>query len=258
MATPVQFANGPLPQSANTNLTQSIASSGGGTVTVGSATYLPAAGPFIIVVDNERIRIDSISGTTLTFASGGRGLEGTTAAAHSSGASVWQVVTIATLAQHIDDRASKGVIFLGQQSSNVTLSTTAGTYSDIVVSGSLAVTGGRRYRIMTSGGNNILAGGSGFATSDTWQQRLQVDEGSGYGDLPLGGSASYVMRLEVAVTTRQPIPVKVAYYEPSADDTVTFRWQMSKTNGASTVTTTVDATSAATPLAMIVEDVGAV
>lgn len=104
MANAIQHANGPLPQAANCTLTGSIAASGGGTVTVSSAAFLPAKGPFLVVVDNERLEVDSISGTTLTFLAGGRGLEGSSAAAHSSGASVYQVLSAANLARVIDDR----------------------------------------------------------------------------------------------------------------------------------------------------------
>jgi hypothetical protein len=107
MANAVQISNAPLPQPApNTTLTGSIASSGGGTVTVASAANLPAKGPFLIVVDNERIEVDSISGTTLTYLSGGRAQEGTSAAAHSSGASVYQVLSAATLVRLVDDRTA--------------------------------------------------------------------------------------------------------------------------------------------------------
>jgi hypothetical protein len=106
----IQFANGPLPVAPNTTLTSSIAASGAASPTVASAAFLPAAGPFLIVVDSERILVDSISGTTLTILAGGRAQEGTTAAAHSSGAAVWQVWSVATLARHIDERAAKGLV----------------------------------------------------------------------------------------------------------------------------------------------------
>lgn len=106
MANQIQFANGPLPQAPNTTLTGSIASSGASSPTVASAANLPTKGPFLIVVDNERIEVDSISGTTLTILSGGRAQEGTSAAAHSSGASVYHVLSAATVVRAIDDRTS--------------------------------------------------------------------------------------------------------------------------------------------------------
>jgi hypothetical protein len=100
----IQLANGPLPQAANTTLTSTIPSSGAATPTVASAANLPAKGPFLVVVDTERIEVDSISGTTLTILSGGRAQEGTSAAAHSSGASVYQVLSAATAFRMVDDR----------------------------------------------------------------------------------------------------------------------------------------------------------
>jgi hypothetical protein len=84
-----------------TTLTASIASSGGGTVTIASATGWPdgsGGAKFHIVVDpgnssEEKILVDSRSGTTLTFSSGGRGADGTLATSHSSGATIWLVFT---------------------------------------------------------------------------------------------------------------------------------------------------------------------
>jgi hypothetical protein len=257
VADPIQFSNGPLPQAANTVLTSSIPASGAATPTVASAAFLPTVGPFLVVVDNERLEVASISGTTLTIAAAGRGLEGTGAAAHSAGAEVYQVLSVATLARHVDDRAAKGVVDFKQTTSNVVLSTAAGTYTDAVVSNPVSVVGGRRYRLMCSGGSNLLVAGSGFALTDVWQQRLQVDEGAGYADLPLDGP-SYIFRLEALNSTRQPIPVKVGYYEPAADDTVTFRWQAAKTSGAAAVTSTLDTTAGDSPLTLVVEDVGVV
>ena len=104
MPNAIQLANGPLPQAANTTLTASIPSSGSATPTVASAANLPTRGPFLLVVDNERIEVDSISGSTLTILSGGRAQEGTSAAAHTSGASVYQVLSAATAVRLVDDR----------------------------------------------------------------------------------------------------------------------------------------------------------
>ena len=258
MATPVQFANGPLPQAPNTTLTASIPSSGGGTVTVASALYLPAVGPFLIVVENERIEVASISGTTLTFAAGGRGQEGTTAAAHASGAAVYQVLSAATLARHIDDRAAKGWVDYAQKTTDTTLSTTAGTYTVLVTGNAVAVQGGRRYRITASGGFDLLAAGSGFATGDTWQQKLEIDEGSGFGALPVFGGPFLIARSMETVSQRFPLPPIIAYYMPAADDTVTLRWAAAKTSGAAAVTSTVEAGAGLASLALLVEDVGAV
>jgi hypothetical protein len=44
--------------------------------------------PLVVAIDDEYIRICSISGNTLTVCTGGRGFDGSTAAAHSAGAEV--------------------------------------------------------------------------------------------------------------------------------------------------------------------------
>lgn len=79
-----QYAN-----SAQTTLSAGITSSDG-TLSVASATLFPATGVFRILIDSELIRVVSVSGTTFTVS---RGVEGTTAASHSSGATVTQVLS---------------------------------------------------------------------------------------------------------------------------------------------------------------------
>lgn len=83
-----------------TTLTGSIASSGGGTVTIAASTNWPtgASYKFHVIVDPlnssaEKILVDSRSGTTLTYSSGGRGADGTSPTAHSSGATIWVCIT---------------------------------------------------------------------------------------------------------------------------------------------------------------------
>lgn len=70
------------------------------TITVSDATGYPtgATGPFAVafelgVAAEEKVLVASRSGNTLTVASGGRGYDGTTASAHSSGATVDHVLT---------------------------------------------------------------------------------------------------------------------------------------------------------------------
>lgn len=70
------------------------------TISLADATGYPtgAAGPFAIALDlgvaaEEKVLIASRSGNTLTVETGGRGYDGTTAAAHGSGASADHVLT---------------------------------------------------------------------------------------------------------------------------------------------------------------------
>src|SRR5438445_146748 len=57
-------------------------------LTTSSGSSFPSTGSFVIVIDTELILIASRSGDSLTVASSGRGWDGTTAAAHSSAATV--------------------------------------------------------------------------------------------------------------------------------------------------------------------------
>jgi hypothetical protein len=254
MAAPIQFANGPLPQAPNTTLTGSIPSSGGTTVTVAAATYLPAVGPFQIIVDNERIEVDSISGTTLTILSGGRAQEGTTATSHSSGANVYQVLSVANLARHIDDRAAKGVIDQAEVTSDTTLSTTAGTYSTIISTGNIPLLAGRLYKITATIGAYLLIGGSGGAANDTWRFRI-------YRNIAGGGAATMrtnaAGRINVASGGVVTLPVMTGTFSPPADGNVDFLVQGAKTAGASTVTSTVSVDAGEGYSQILVEDVGA-
>lgn len=81
---------------ARTTITGSIPSTGGGTVIIATSTGWPdgTIGKFQITVDpglssEEKILIDTRSGTTLTFSAGGRGADGSTATSHSAGATIW-------------------------------------------------------------------------------------------------------------------------------------------------------------------------
>lgn len=85
---------------ARTTITGSIPSSGGGTVTIAASTGWPdgSGGKFHVVVDpglssEEKILMDSRSGTTLTFSAGGRAADGSTATSHSSTATIWLCYT---------------------------------------------------------------------------------------------------------------------------------------------------------------------
>lgn len=76
------------------------------TIPISDGTGWPTGvtGPFFIVVDKgltteEKIKCASRTGNTLTAASGGRGVDGTSAATHSSGASVEHVVTATDMDQ---------------------------------------------------------------------------------------------------------------------------------------------------------------
>lgn len=60
------------------------------TVVITSATGYPTVGNFRIRIDSEIMLVTAVSGTSLTVT---RGVEGTTAASHTTGAAVYHVVT---------------------------------------------------------------------------------------------------------------------------------------------------------------------
>lgn len=82
------FAN-----NATTTLAAS-ATSGATTISVASGTGFPSGGNFTILIDSEILLVTGVAGTTWTVS---RGSEGTTAAAHNSGATVTHILTAAPL-----------------------------------------------------------------------------------------------------------------------------------------------------------------
>jgi hypothetical protein len=74
--------------------------SGDSTITVVDGSAFPVVGFFRVLVDDELMLCTGVSGNTLSVA---RGLEGTTAAGHSSGATVYQVLTQGGLQRYLRD-----------------------------------------------------------------------------------------------------------------------------------------------------------
>jgi hypothetical protein len=65
----------------------------------------------------------------------------------------------------------RGTLDLVQQTGNVTLSTTAGTYTTVLTGNAVDLLDGRTYKITLSGGDFLTVAGSGFATTNSWDQR---------------------------------------------------------------------------------------
>jgi len=92
-----QYANAPQlssPSSAWTTTSGSV-TSGDTSLTVASASAFPSSAQFRILIDDELLLVTAGAGTTTWTVT--RGIESTTAAAHSSGASVYHVLTAASL-----------------------------------------------------------------------------------------------------------------------------------------------------------------
>jgi hypothetical protein len=146
----------------------------------------------------------------------------------------------------------RGTVGFAQNVATVALSTTAGTYTTIVEDTTVPVISGRRYKISYLGCDNLLIAGAGFATTNQWYGKFQVDiSGGGYADLTLT-PANQIARLEVAATTRKPVPVVEGIYVASATDAACgFRFQAAKTVGAAGVTSQLEGSHT-----ILVEDIG--
>jgi hypothetical protein len=119
--------------------------------------------------------------------------------------------------------------------SDVTLSTTAGTYTTLITGNAVTVKAGKQYRVEVICGAYLLSGGASFATGDTWRFRLERDDGGGFTEM----ASNKAVRTNVAIAAVAPTPNLVGYYSPATDDTVTFRARASKTSGNVAVTSTV-------------------
>jgi hypothetical protein len=78
-----------LANNASSTLGSSINSSVT-SLTVASAATFPSSGEFRILIDTEIMKVTAVSSTTFTVS---RGVEGTTAASHTSGAAVTGILT---------------------------------------------------------------------------------------------------------------------------------------------------------------------
>lgn len=90
------YANCPSPSSPSTAWTTLSAGINNSVtaLTVASASAFPSAGQFRIAIGDELLLVTAVVGTTFTVS---RGVEGSTAASHSSGATVFHVLTAAGL-----------------------------------------------------------------------------------------------------------------------------------------------------------------
>lgn len=96
-----QFAN-----NASTTLSGTINNSVT-SLTVASASGFPSSGNFRIIIDSEIMLVTAVSGTTFTIT---RAQEGTTAASHTSGATITHILTSGALTQFRGDSVTSDVI----------------------------------------------------------------------------------------------------------------------------------------------------
>jgi hypothetical protein len=147
----------------------------------------------------------------------------------------------------------RGIIDRVESNADVTLSTTAGTYTTMISSNLVTCKQNRLYKISVSTPDNLVIGGSGFAVGDTWRWRLMKDV-NGAGAVPLGAQA--LARANVAVSQRYAMCPLFSMYSPPADSSVQFREEAAKTSGAATVTSQTNNDGGNNYVQLIVEDVG--
>jgi hypothetical protein len=150
----------------------------------------------------------------------------------------------------------RGQVGYGADGSVTTLSTTAGTWSDLVTVSNVAVKAGRRYLVLGDGGFSFVSGGSGFAVGDAWDFAVDVNEGAG---AIVIAPVSPFKRIRSTDTVAQRWPWETLHgiYEPAADATCSFRYRGRKAIGAATVTTSLDYNGGASLPFVMIEDVGA-
>lgn len=139
-----------------------------------------------------------------------------------------------------------------EETNDVALSATAGTYTALVTGNAVTVKAGKLYRVEVLCGAYLISSGASFATGDTWRFRLERDDGGGF----ITMASTKAVRMNVAIAAVAPTPTLVGYYSPAADDTVTFRARAAKTSGNAGVNSTVSVDSGEGTIQLAVTCVG--
>jgi len=110
-----------LANNASSPLNSGI-TSGATSLVVTSAAAFPTSGNFRLVVDSEIMLATAVSGTTFTVS---RAQEGTTAAAHGTGAAVTHILTAGGLQQSVNDYGAMALVEQHTASSSTELDFTS-------------------------------------------------------------------------------------------------------------------------------------
>jgi hypothetical protein len=155
---------------------------------VTDASKFPATGNFRIIIDSEILLVTAVSGTTFTIV---RGIEGTTAAAHSNGAAITHVLTAGSFQQWLTDR---GIIINTNPGDRKPV--TAGTY-DEEFEGTIDT--------LPSGWSWVSAPSGG----DTWT--LNSDYPSILCLTSAGGGSNYILKKTISPATNFGFWLKIAF-----------------------------------------------
>lgn len=153
-----------LANSATTTLSAAITSAGATTATVTNGSLFPSSGNFRILIDTELILVGARSGNNLSSMT--RGIEGTTAATHSNGATVTHLLTKGSLDQYLFERAQ--VDYVEVTSNQTTTATTAATATAIVTGSAVTYDGATPIWVEFYAGQAYHSVANGIVVADLW------------------------------------------------------------------------------------------
>jgi hypothetical protein len=141
-----------------------------------------------------------------------------------------------------------------ETANDVTLSTTAGTYTTLLEILDIDLWENRLYEVVFSGADNLLSGGSGFAAGDQWRWRIHRRFAGG---VYSGIEAQASIRATATAAQRYPVRSIIGYFSPPVDGVCDFKVEMAKISGAATVTSSVQNDGGANVMSLQVKDIGA-
>jgi hypothetical protein len=141
------------------------------------------------------------------------------------------------------------------RTTDVTYSTTTGTWVDAQEVTGLTLRANHRYKITCDGWWDFVTGGSAWAVGDAFEHEIQVDEGSGYGALSI--PCVKHTRTNLAAVGRWLPWQAIGYHVANANTTTAkFKMRVRKQAGAATVTAILTTNVGANPGTILVEDIG--
>lgn len=147
----------------------------------------------------------------------------------------------------------RGWVGDGSSTSDVTLSTTVGVYSDVVQTDTaIDVVAGRKYKVSFFGGFGVVFTGSGFAISDTVEFDMQRRFSGTWASI---GAQTRVRGNISTSSSRWGVPQVIGIYEPGADAAIDFKIRAVRIAGAATVNMAIDTNAGASPFRILVEDI---
>lgn len=149
----------------------------------------------------------------------------------------------------------RGLVGGNSNVNNVALSTTVGTYVDVVEAATLPVIAGREYRVLFYGGDHLASATGPFLVTDSWRFRLSANFAAGGYNPALINSAKHI-RSNIAVAGLHRIPNVIGRYSPGASGNVSIKCEASKIVGGAGLTTSANTDGGNSPFRIELEDIG--